>query len=127
MEICSCINCHKKPVLIETHGMFYVQCYCGKWNPHEFCGVKKSTAIAAWNEYNTDTVQEQAPQPLSFYNNKYDYYINGTKIDLQDIARAANTSEHYIRARFIQKKLINGKIIIKGIKIERKVKRNKNV
>lgn len=47
-----CIQCGKKPSVLNLGGVAYVQCPCGKWNPYEFCGARVVYAIEQWNVAN---------------------------------------------------------------------------
>lgn len=124
MELVKCLHCKQKPKLVEIHGMYYAQCSCGAWNPYEFVGVKKITAIAQWNIYNC--IPNSQIREISNIRNKityYKYYINDTEVSLDQAANLTNTTKHYIMTRFKKGKVSLNFVVIKGVKIERKEKR----
>ena len=122
MKISRCIHCHQYPNLIEMHDIFYVQCNCGNWNPYEFAGIRKITAYAQWNIANAIpnyTIRAEHPIP----NADYIYSINGQKMSLTEVANVCDTSVHYICVRFKKGDKLLDSIVIKGITIERRLKK----
>lgn len=65
-ELVPCKRCGRIPVVKEINDLFYVQCphtpytnkkgvavICDKWQPYEFLGVTKKSAIHNWYWANT--------------------------------------------------------------------------
>jgi len=130
MKVSDCIHCKRQPRIVEIGGIFYVQCLCGKWKPYEFMGARKATAYAQWNAFNCPNnaeIIEKGLPPERTCSNYYSYYINGKEIPISEIKRYVDATSHYICTRFRRKNSIFTAVVIKGVKIERKPKRSKNV
>lgn len=122
MQISPCLHCHNKPTMIEMYGVYYMQCNCGNWNPYEFAGIRKITAIAQWNIANAiPNYILRAEHPIP--NADYIYFINGQKMSLHEAANICDTSVHYICVRFKKGNKLLDHVVIKGITIERRLKK----
>lgn len=112
--------------MVEISEMFYVQCTCGKWNPNEFVGIKKHTAIEQWNHENiqrpTPTISLKHSRKKSYIN--YIYIVNGKGFDIVSLAKYVETTKKYIRTKFRREN--SDIVILKGFKIERKIKEFRN-
>lgn len=120
MKINKCIHCGGLPKIVNVTDLFYVQCMCGRWNPYQFVGITKKTAIEQWNFENAIRIIHSA-QPVKRKNLiLYKYYLNGTETDLNKIAEYVDVPKKYIRDRFVHYGIGAGSVTIKKIVIERK-------
>lgn len=118
-----CMYCKKQPRLVEISDLFYVQCSCGKWNPNDFVGISRRTAIEQWNHENIQR-PKNTPKTLKHsikkpYKN-YIYIVNGKGFDIVSLAKYVDTTKKYIRTKFRREN--SDVIVLKGFKIERKIK-----
>lgn len=123
MEINKCLYCGHVPRITEVTDLFYVQCKCGHYNPHQFVGITKKNAVAQWNFENAIRVPNNPTPKLPCARKDtsyYKYYLNGVEAKLDAIAKYIEAPPKYIRNRFIHYGVKSGSITIKKITIERK-------
>lgn len=126
-----CCFCGADGMIHSGSGLFYARCSkCTEHRPYAFLGKTARAATAQWNDANGDRKREfrKACQDAQIVRSRYEYWVAGVAYDLlSQVANVAGTKPNTILGAFKRNGVMEGEVLVGGVKIQRFFKRNKGV
>lgn len=128
-EMKKCCYCGADAIIHTEAGLYYAR--CSKYNEHglyTFLGQTIRSATEQWNDANGERKREfrRMCRDAQVMRSRYEYRLAGAPYDLLcQVAAIAGIKPNTILGAFKRNGILEGEVLVGGIKIQRFFKRNK--